>query len=605
MISIKVYDSNGAAQELDLSPDTNIDLEYLFPAFDDKLEGSDFSLPFKIPFTDRNRALLGYAEHLNTDAAGIPEQWRCDVYDDRVLYAQDAKLKLLNHSGRFDNKDGSYNFNVSGIKGFFGTRAKGKSMKDLLLDGVINWDAAMDSREFAKDLMDGNQPQYEDRIRFAPVHMADFFDNSRNDYLGEYIYNEIVNTVVLDVAFNDGWIFGRPKPTMPTQVIAKGDPEYADYRTVPFYKLLYVVRKIFSEHGFTAEGNFFDYPDFDKLMIFNNFAIERYDFPFTYDVNTQIIPGNHMPDMSVTDFLAAIQNTCNLKIIFRSGFKVFLNFKEETIIAANVKDFSNKVDLFFESAQRNPAYFGGQALRWKWDGNDSYRNDKVKEIKDLNVIADVETFGDIAGLALPSPAITDYIYVAAENYYYNWNPTLSIWEPFSENQLDYEDGRMEVEYAPPLSPLCQYYGYDVPSNNILNKDMVGTRMLGSYINGAREQITNPFELRLFYIDQYSAGTYTDLPISFSHNYDTNGTKRVEVSLSWLAIDGLYNKFWKKWLAMLKNSFELQAKAHFEISDLTSLQESDILRIAQNSFLIKKHTLALPISEPSSVSLVKY
>lgn len=91
----------------------------------------------------------------------------------------------------------------------------------------------------------------------------------------------------------------------------------------------------------------------------------------------------------------------------------------------------------------------------KWDTNDSYHNDRVKEIKDLDVIAEVNTFADIAGLGLIAPTVTQFIYVAAENYYYNWNATLSIWEPFSENHLDYEEGQMTTEFAPMLSPLCE------------------------------------------------------------------------------------------------------------------------------------------------------
>ena len=120
MISIKVYNTDGIPSTLELTPGTSIDMENLLPSFDDKLDGAEFSLPFNIPFTNNNRTVLGYPEHFNTNPSGIPEHWRCDVYDDHVLYAQDAKLKLLNHNGRFDHKDGNYNFNISGIKGFFG-----------------------------------------------------------------------------------------------------------------------------------------------------------------------------------------------------------------------------------------------------------------------------------------------------------------------------------------------------------------------------------------------------------------------------------------------------------------------------------------------------
>lgn len=604
MISIKVYNADGVPMELDLSPGTSIDLEYLQPSFDDKLEGSDFSLPFRIPFTDRNRISLGYPEHLHTNPVALPEYWRCDLYDNHVLFAQDAKLKLLNHSGRFDNKDGSYNFNISGIKGFFGSRIKAKTMKDLTLDGIIDWSPTMDSRQFAKDLMDGNQPQYADRITFVPVAMTDFFDTTRNDYLGEFIIDEVVNNIIIDAAYPNGWTFGRYQTGAPLVALTPGAPEYADYRTVPFYNLMYVIRKIFSEHGFTVDGSFFTSPDLDKLFIFNNHAIERYDYPFTLDVNTQITPRNHMPDMGITDFLIALQNTFNLKIIFRAGFKVTINFKEETMNSTSIKDVTDKVDIRFESAQRHESYYGGAALRWKWDSNDSYHNDKVKEIKDLDIIAEVNTFADIAGLGLASPTATQFIYVAAENYYYNWNPTLSIWEPYSEQQLDYEEGQMTTEFAPMMSPLCQHYAYDVPSGNILSKDKCATKMLGSYWNGAKEQVNNPFELHVFFAKKFTDGGYTDMPISFSHNYDTNGVKRTEISLSWLAEDGLLNKFWRRWLLTLKNSFELQAKANFELTDITSLQESDILRIAHNNFLLKKYTLSLPLEEASQFQLVK-
>lgn len=604
MISIKVYNTEGVPSNLELTPGTSIDMENLLPSFDDKLDGAEFSLPFNIPFTNNNRTVLGYPEHFNTNPSGIPEHWRCDVYDDHVLYAQDAKLKLLNHNGRFDHKDGNYNFNISGIKGFFGNNIKGKKMTDLQLDGIIEWASTLDSREFAKDLMDGNQPRYQDRIIFAPVAMTDFFDNTRNDYLGEFIIDEIVNNIIVEASFPNGWTFARYKPLAPSIALNKGDAGYADYRTVPFYNLLYVVRKIFTEHGFTVDGSFFNFPDFDQLYIFNNFAIERYDYPFTFDINTQIIPANHMPDMSIVEFLVALQNTFNLKIIFQPGFKVLINFKEETINASAVKDYTSKIDLYYESAQRHESFYGGHALRWKWDTNDGYHNDKVKEIKDLNIIAEVNTFADIAALGLASPTATQFIYVASENYFYWWNDNLTIWEPYSEYQLDYEVGQMTTEFAPMLSPLCQHYAYDLPSGLVLSKDKCATKMLGSYWSGSKEQVKHPFELHVFYAKKMTAGSYTDMPFSFSHNYDTNGDKRVAVSLSWHAIDGLLNKFWKKWLHMLKNSFEIQAKAHFDITDLASLQESDIIRIAQNNYLLKKQTLTLPISEATSVSLVK-
>ena len=73
----------------------------------------------------------------------------------------------------------------------------------------------------------------------------------------------------------------------------------------------YVFIKVFEELGFTVTGDFITSTDFDDLVLFNNYAIEDYFTILNYvDVNHTIDPRNHVPDISLVDFLKAILVKC-------------------------------------------------------------------------------------------------------------------------------------------------------------------------------------------------------------------------------------------------------------------------------------------------------
>lgn len=605
IVGINVFKTDGSCRLLDLKPDTRLRIEQITAAFDTRLESGLFSFPIDVPWTEGNRQWLGFVENLNSSNTSLPEYWRCEVLCNGITYLGEGKLKMLSHAGAFDNIRGEYKFIITGVKGLFGNLIKGKKLTDLNLEGKVTWDVGIDSRMYAKKVMTGDEPASFDKFKFAPVLIEKYIDETRSDFNTEYLYDDVVNGVVVDPSLTNGWTFGRIKPSVANAVTTPGDPGYADYRTIPFLNLHWVLRQLFIEFGFTAIGDFFDYPDFDKLHIYNTVSIDRYTQPFTFDVNHEITPANHLPEILVSDFLVAIQNAFNLNIIWRADKHVLLNFNTNLLASKRIRNFTNKCAINYQEAQRHEAYENGLKLEFKFDGNDSYSSDRVKETDDINIIAEVDVYNDIASLILPATIDeTTYIYVAAENYYYNYEVANSRWIPAIEYLDRYQYGKGEVLFQPELAPMCQAYRYDA-FGNYNRLLMVAASQRGSYINDMGIRIENEFGLRLFYIDQLDTGAYTMLPFSFCHNYDINGNKLADTSLSWLAKDGLYSKLWKSWLDMLINSWQVSASFFLDIVEVHDLLNNiDIILANNNQYLIRRISHNLPITNSTDIDLVK-
>lgn len=602
MLGIKIYNSLGQTLMMELSS-PSISIEDTMPAFDDNLDEGLFSMPIEAPMSPALRRFLGFPENFKTVSESIPDTWRCDVYSHGLIMLEDATLRLLSHSGRFDHQNGTYSFNVSGIKGRYGRLIKGKKLTDLVLDGPIVWDRAQyDSRQFATALQrDGLFPTEKSRIQFFPVVIEDFFDTSSSQYAGETIQENTVNLILTQNALGNGWEFGSNDGT---NLYPSGTAGYENHRTVPFFNLVYVIKKAFSEFGFQAEGNFFNLPDIDKVFLFNNCAIEKYDPLFPTETNNQIIPANHVPDMLIYEFLAALQNFYNFKLIFLPGNKVSINLKDMAADLTQYKNFTPFAVAQYTSAERNPMHKDGFTMKFDVDAAEFAWSDQVKDPKDFNVIATVQLYTDIAGLTFTFTLDdSHYIFVELENYYYNYSTQRTEWVPFSENLFEYREGIGDKVFSVPVTPLLEHYQVQ-PISGTVKSNKVMTRQYGSYVNSQYQLVRKPFGLRLFYGHEETTASYLSRPRSFSHNYNADGTKLAAMSLSWRHKDGLFNLRWKQWINMLKASWDIPTKLNLNQHQLSTIRETDILQIDNNNFLIKKLEYELPVESPVDAVLVK-
>lgn len=591
MLALKVYKESGDTFLLDLSPNTQLQFEQLFPAWDTDLSGGLFSLPIDVPLSAHNLKNLGYIANLHTNRHELPEQWRCDVLNDNLTIYGDCKLKTMNFAGAFDESNKTASFNVSGVKGLYGTSIRNQKLTDLALGGTITFETTERSRDFAYNTMTGANI-YNDRLSFAPVGMEQFFDEDRHDYDNEFLAYSKVNNIVKNVAFTNGWLFGRPDPSAPTNVISTGNGAYGDYRTIPFFKLVYVLKKCFTEFGFKVGGTFFSKKDVEHICLFNNYAIDVYNTATADDFNRYIVPKNHVPDMLLSEFLREVKNAFNLSIDWLPGNTVIINTNNDILEQSDVKDLSTKASTTFSEGTRHPSYYGGLNMQWDFTGDDALPNDQIIDIEGDNLIATVNTYTDIAALSLPTPNFNDLILVLSENAYYKFDSAAVDWIFYTERQTDYKEGDEEFAISTKLTPLLTHYA-DIGTGYI-HQDCVGYRAMGTYYNNYNKLIKHDFGLRMFFVKSEDTPSATNIPVSFSHNYNTSGGQRTSFSLSWLAEDSIKKFFWNNWLQLLRNSLSIKASLNLNTIDIQELKSTDIIIINQHQFLIKQLNPSIPL-----------
>jgi len=553
LLSIYVYGPiiNGW---MDVAPDISLEIEEFAEAFDEDLSIGTYSLPGDFPWTDHNRLLLGYGERLENFNTSN-RRFKCDVYDNGFPQMQGAQLTILEKKGNLSYSRGTFTASISGSKGLFGSAIKNKKLKDLYLGGPIIW-TGMDSREFAKNVMINSFPQY-DYFSFAPVAIENFIDKDRPDYDNEFLARDTVNNVmVTGIGIND-YVFGRPQSAAPTVPAVSGTPEYLDFRTVPFFKLKYVLRKVFEENGFTVTGAIVDSTDFDHLHIFNNFGIEYYITSSYLDINKIITPANHMPDIYIKDFLAGIFGLFNIFPSFVNPGEVKLVFRDSIFTAKKIFSISNICSPEFISTITQEESKGGFKLNYTWDSKDDYYSERVKDLTGKTLVATVAKKSDLDTLVIGRALTTDDIaYVEADNMFYAVANATSIpilWDAFAEDLPSYSVGGEERNIDINVSPLCTYVEFDAGDALYEKRNKVGTRQPGSYRNNRGALVLNDFSLRLFYINSNNIdGSGVVQPYSYNHNRDKDNNVIEPYTLAFKGTFGIAQKFHLRWQEAKEN-----------------------------------------------------
>lgn len=534
MISIRIHLSNGEKPFLKLKPGTRLSLELISPAFDFDLDKGETSLPINLPWVG-NRQFLGSPEMI--ESSNKQPWFTVDVLFKNSLELSEAKLTIIQCKGDLSYGDGDYICSISGGESRFGTLIKNKTLKDLSLCGLVSWASIIDSRTFAETLMKSGNNQYP--FVFAPVSDFKYFDESRDDYNNEFIVNQTINNIQYSTAFSSGWSFARPDPLNPTLKLSPGNAGYNDYRTIPFFQLQYVFKRIFNEHGYQVVGDWFEHPDFQCVYLWNNYSLET-PTAGNYDVNTFLLPSNHMPKKKLGYFLQQVSKFFGFGIYLESDGMFRIRYRTDCLKPVVVKDISKYVQTSFTS-KKLPLADGGIRLNFKYE-NDNRASDLVQEIDQSKVRAEVELVSDIATLSLtPVAASGDLVYVRALNYYYVFNGT--NWNAFSEGNQEIILGDGKESFEIEATPLV----YDI------DRDMSACDQVGSYANKNGLRINSDFEIRFFYVKSINKGTATNVPSTFTHNKRPNGSLVADVSLSLKAIGSIYQKFHQPFFEKLSNS----------------------------------------------------
>lgn len=592
MLQIYIF---GPTQEgfLDIDPATVLQMESLMEAFDDDLSTGEFSLPVDLPWTDTNRRLMGFAERLE-NFSKKEKSWKIIVYDSGFPELPNAKLTILEKSGSFTYARGKFSASVSGNKGLFGSLVTNKTLRDLILGGPITW-TGLTSAVFAEQVMKGLWPQY-NYLNFATVAIEGFFDTGRPDFTDEFLVQDRINNIVNSGGSTDDWVFSNPAGSEGL------------LRTVPFFNLKYVLKKVFSENGYTISGDFLNDPDFDYLVIFNQYAIENYS-PAGVDKNLQITPLNHMPNTLIKDFLANLFAMFNLYPDFSGGVnEVQLFYKKRKIterLTLSLNELCNKnfTSQFDDNNQTN-----GYKIEYNFDSADSFPGDRIKEdiTKDKTLVATVAKFSDLDTLSIGRPLTTDDIaFVEADNFYYQIADATSIplkWDAFAERMDGYKVGNGDNSIPMEISTLLTYVEFNPDAALYFKSDCVGCRQLGSYINSKGVRVLNDFGLRVFYIKKLLR-TGAMVPTSFSYNRDENNEPIVKYSLAWQGTDGLGINFHKEWQDMQQNREVVKTSITCNQKVLQDLNNNNSVEINGVVFLPYKIKRTIPLKSSMEISLV--
>ena len=602
MLSIYLYGPQKSGF-LDLAPDTVLDLEEFAEPFDEELSIGIYSLPVDIPWTENNRLLLGFAERLENFIANN-RRYKCDVYDSGFPEMQNAQLTILEKTGTLNYNRGNFSASIGGSKGLFGNAVKNKKLKDLYLNGPITW-AGLDSREWATQQMRGAFAQY-DYFSFAPVAIENFIQTDRPDYDGEFLAKDVVNNIMTFVS-PAVFTFDRPQSANPALPAVSGTAEYIDFRTVPFFKLKYVLRKIFEENGFTVTGAIVDGSEFDHLHIFNNYAIEYYLKGSYVDINKMIVPANHMPDILIKDFLQAVFSFFNIYPSFVNPGEVQLLLRNDIFINKKIFSISNICSSEFTSTISQEESKGGYKLNYGWDGADGYYSERVKELTGKTMVATVATRAALDTLNIGRGFTTDDIaYVECDNMYYAVaNATVSpvLWDAYSEDLQPYSSGAEERSIDIAVSTLCTYVEFDVADALFEKRNMVGTRQPGSYRNNRGAIVLNDFGLRLFYIDRLTLpGFVGTQPVSYNHNRDRDNNVIEPYSLAFKGLFGIAENFHKKWQAAKENQEIVKSIIKADTAVMEQLKACNTIELNNILLLPYKTEKTIPLQQSVQISM---
>ena len=249
MIGLEI---NGEFLELN---DTNFRLEKINPSFITELFQNDYSFPFTIIDTPVNLGILGFTN--------VIELFNRVVEYDGYLWLFGApylKVKIIVSAGT----NNSITINVAG--GIKAMRIADKSLKELNYGDDYTLGATTDLIVSKAKTISLVTDYTTYGFTFVPHKNEDFYGSNNTDFCG------IVN---------------RQDST--TGAFLKNDVIIGNkYCLVPWLYLFFILTKIFEEEGLVPAGEFWDDEEMQKLLLYNNYALDA----STNDDNCYVLGGS-------------------------------------------------------------------------------------------------------------------------------------------------------------------------------------------------------------------------------------------------------------------------------------------------------------------------
>ena len=563
-----------AATSLDLDPRASITMQVFNPAFDDAIVGRVFSFPFRLPNTGRNLRALSHINRL--DAKNVSLSIPAVLHIETAQFPGFLEVGQVSAESIevvFKNRERKLSAALSDIKineiletitiaeptvPLWFIEFLPDNFFSIKINGLLfsHTGTPFDSMIFIIDAINAVFPGVASAIAISPPTLrlepgannpfnveiftpASLTLLSYNNFASARLENwhlhyEVQRTSPASshrfpVVFNpyffktgDNSAFNSYLNYRHGTTEGRNTPETTKkwaFSFVPFVVVRYIFEKItehISEANYAFAG-FFDDPDFQKILVYNNLALDAVmqdyftDFSETrflnvhqnsYDLN------QHVPETSALDFLTKILGTLNL----------FTHLQGDTIVLRKRADFLNQTPVDWTS--------------------------KVAPGYDMTAI-------------IQAPPLMSFI--SDKN------------DTFSDAQLQDFDpsGAGSFKIETPLRPLAE----TLRTDNIQGDNW---KVATIFALGLSREFGNPkseADPRLFFDlglqpdadddDEYWQGSKSGT--------DSLDTELTDFQLDWPSNRGLYQKLWKNWAEILANVQTIKIPVRLEGHEIEELQ----------------------------------
>ena len=519
MLSLEV---NGIA--LDLPNEFSLTLNLKSPMFNDI---GDYSFPFKLPSTDKNKSVLGWKHRIGS----VNDQY--EFYDGSllfhgsVIFSGQIKIKEANsnyYEGALYVQNGSFNYKV----------------KELYLDemplGEKHFNNEVEAIAYYSDIRNHSYPDVD--FQMPVCFNFDYFDPQSTD-AGLNCYNEANNQGFLELYTQDG----------------------ARTLIVPMFYLRFVINKVISLMGYSIEDDFFSKgKDLSTLVLYNSFSVNEL-FWTIKDLYYQV----HMPHVKVGKFFTDIQKFFNCTFIVNDSLKlVHIVGNQDRLKASSYVDFSKNI---LGLSNQIPDKVLGVRLSMTPDSGDKVYEDLTAAEADLidNVRPSVINFSDLPGR--PITKLFDVRYVINEDKWYQFgNSGDNTWLEITTNSFLY----INFYYGQPLENSKTEIGICIVCPQDEVRGRVGN--LGDEYGDIVPKLAFA-ELRTRY------GWYPEVSCNPSSD---------EFRLLWYGSNGLFKTFHKDWVDWSFNSRKhIQITKQMDYLELKALDFALKHRVNEVNYLLSE------------------
>lgn len=381
-------------------------------------------------------------------------------------------------------------------------------------------------------------------------------------------------------------------------------PTYPKARFVcPFFYLFWVIQQGLKLYDFSSSGDFFNDAELATLAFYNNKTLDKLvlDAANNPDDSTNVFSGDidpkrHLPDMTFSELLVAIQQLFGVAVIFKDD-QVIFRFKKNMLNSTIIKDWTHKtapdykIDLL-PKIEKRCFYEDTNDARWK-----------VVEPRPLDVtdsgtgtyLSSNYLTGDYEGQIFYRTDTMQYVVVRPFYDDPDADPPLPdyyIFRLYSEDLFCTEaidsDKKTEVNVSPLLG-VANNPDLANPLNSMVFEDSedneFGPRL--TFFRGMNDLLGLGLSPLATFRDSFT------LPISgtvlnFNYALDWNGEK------------GLFNQFLKAWYEATNEAELVEKRPRLNVQDLIdwdwtskiSLYEADV---ADAHYLPYEYAITLKIN----------